>query len=86
MCEPAANADVAVVATPFTRVTAGTAVPSMVNTTDPVGVPPGPDTVAENVTLSPNTDGLLSDDDTTVDRRTPPSPSDPATGHPSSSE
>ena len=65
VCEPAANADVAVVATPFTRVTAGTAVPSIVNTTDPVGVPPRTDTVAENVTLSPNTDGF-SDDDTAV--------------------
>ena len=41
--------------------------PSIVNTTDPVGVPAPDDTVAENVTLSPNTDGFVSDDDTTVD-------------------
>ena len=61
------NADVAVVATPAPFTATGLpATPSIVNTTDPVGVPAPDDTVAENVTLEPNTDGLLSED-TTVD-------------------
>ena len=59
------NADVLNDATPLTSGVAETCgVPSTVNNTDPVGTPAPDDTVAVNVTFSPNTDGLLSDSTT----------------------
>ena len=62
---PTESADVAVVATPAPSTATGLpATPSIVNTTEPVGVPAPELTVAENVTLEPNTDGLLSEDTT----------------------
>ena len=59
------NADVVNDACPFTNAAGKSCgVPSTVNNTDPVGVPAPDDTVAVNVTFSPNTDGLLSDSTT----------------------
>ena len=58
------NVEVEIDATPPTTGAVCGAPPSTVNTTEPVGTPAPDDTVAENVTLEPNTDGLLSEDTT----------------------
>jgi len=59
VCEPIASDEVLDVATPLPfTVTGDPAEPSIVKTTDPVGVPPPLVTVAVNVTLWPKFDGF----------------------------
>ena len=65
--EPATvSVDVEVLAAPPTKLIGLPAVPSIVNVTVPVGVPPPPDTVAVKVTVWPNVLGLLGDEVTVV--------------------
>ena len=59
LCDPTESEVVLVVALPnASTVTGEPGVPSMVKTTDPVGVPPPLVTVAVKVTLEPKVEGL----------------------------